>query len=326
MVIELDKSFITASESPILVRALHILFGAIRDGHHFIIAEIEVVFALKKWKSLSCFKDVFIHLRKKTKRISSFKKNINFYLLVQATEDFYYEHLTNYAIISASWFETSIQIQMSRLVCEGKDDVNIFMQIAKAWSAPYKMFQIKLCLELDFGGGGNMGNKIELILQRPEKQISLFIVDSDKTSESSNKGSTAITASDTFQEKKSKKEHEHITLFRKLKYPTSLAILKVRELENLIPRNLIKNAVPREYYQKLSQTPVFIQNSYGDLKEEIGYFLPNVATFCCNDELTPQKLAEYIFNSSFKKDENPWEELCALLWDFGCAGKPMRLT
>jgi uncharacterized protein YneR len=232
MLLYLDSTIrdIDFTSNDSLVHALENIAIGYGDGHHVVIGRRETILFLSTLTQLdnrpkALYKKIY----------SSLTENFHFLDYVNV-----YLKITNGILISKSgkiietplsYFNSTRSIQPTNFLCENTDDIRFFAKISSC-AIKKNGYKIQLQYNPQMGGGSAMSNVFASL--QNSNNICFTIVDSDKYYHDHTIGSTASTL---------------LAVNKTDKPLADIYVLPVREIENLLPAQLISEMIShnREY-------------------------------------------------------------------------------
>ena len=267
MLIRIDKSVVDLKDKDSLadevILALEMLAAARREGKHAIIAERETLQALSQCKQLlKISRNIYLRLLNEFTKFRSLQSSVNTY--VEVTNHCPEPNLvkiSNKKILKVppSFFNDSERIQKTILLCEHSNDALFYESVAKCYLR-WNNRNIYISCEYRGGGGSTLANEYKNI-QNSRNRFCLCIADSDRIAPGSRLGSTA---------NKVRSEDNNNCIL------TEVFILEVREIENLIPLEILSASWSgnknREdalmICEKILESSAFEMKFYLDLKQD----------------------------------------------------------
>lgn len=382
MLIELSAQLVDNLEillkDRMFIRCVKNLALAFYEGKHVVTGPIDLIKILESSKSIPAdTQNIFRIIRQKRIESEILKSKIAMHVVVSwknGNTVIDYKNPKQVYTVSYEWFADSVRVQSARLLCENKNDAEIYHRMARAflWASKYR--GVALAFRPSGCGGPGIADRLEEITT--SEGASLCIVDSDRKWPDAPLGDTARCL-----QKAAKKLEKIVTV-------AAIIILDCHELENIIPAKLVFESISPdssagvrqkfETLHKLNLLGAASTNWHFDLKAgmlewdlhkqegEARDFLSGIALRVkalagkrnpsCGDapdcfkrdeckcvlidglsdtmldmivkhleKLTPQKLAEQTFLGEESASRVYWEDLCSVLFAWGCAYNPSRV-
>ncbi|OQW90497.1 MAG: hypothetical protein BWK78_06850 [Thiotrichaceae bacterium IS1] len=144
------------------------------------------------------------------------------------------------------YFGDTEAIQKTILLTENQEDAKLYIHLLEAYLTTNKV-DFEICVEASTRGAGGNNIKSELDQQCHSKTFCLSIVDNDRYGPDDALGETAKRVQSGWQDHSGWhcKKTSHSVLVK-------VVILKVREIENLIPTRLIREALPKSMSNRVN--------------------------------------------------------------------------
>lgn len=227
MLIELDKTIVSRlDEDTVLISLQNIAIGR-REGKHLLFGSREVMGALAKCERISePARRIFLKIHSHLPQIMAYVRLLKVRVRVMGDGTPLgkrREGSADVILVPLEMFSDSLLVQKVVLLCENQEDTRFYRKIAEAYSAWYNLGTLALAYEPRGGGGATTAKEYSEI-QNGRNRMCICIVDSDKKSPSSPLGSTAKAVADA--------DDSGVPI-------CDVAIINVRELENLIPTGIL---------------------------------------------------------------------------------------
>jgi hypothetical protein len=141
--------------------------------------------------------------------------------------------------VPISHFDDTVAIQETLLLAENSKDAELYIHLLKAYLTIQKL---RIDIKNSYREGGGSAIKQELNRLCKSKTFCLSIVDTDRQGPDDKLGNTAKRVTSDWPAQKDKKSDWYCS---KMTAVVKLIILNVHEIENLIPTNLIRKALPK---------------------------------------------------------------------------------
>jgi len=221
----------TTSKINLYEEELSIIARCGLESKHLILSDPEVTEAIISKCSLNNRESAFY--RKVHASYSDFvrlKSHFERYTVVTKASENISLH-ENVCYVPITFFDDTIKIQKMILLCEDIDDCRVYEKIAKTWLVNKKISNIvNVQIEPAHSGGKNRLVKLYKIYQEKMERFCLAIIDNDIS---------------FFKNECSKEIRELGTSNSDDKPLSDYHILKVHELENLLPLHYFKNVLDR---------------------------------------------------------------------------------